>query len=58
MEQANNQNEYMKRLECYRLAMALAKGMLSRKIITEAEYAKIDTIMAKKYEVHLFTFFH
>lgn len=51
MDQENKQNDYLTRFERYRLAMALAKSMLSSEIITEEEYAIIDTIMTKKYNV-------
>ena len=36
-------------LVAYRVAMSLAEDMLSREIITEEEYRKIDRIVAKKY---------
>lgn len=49
--------ELYKRLGSYRMAMSLAKGMLSRGIINEKEYRKIDKIMAKKYGISSFTIF-
>lgn len=44
-------SEYKASLLSYRTAMSLAKGMLSREIISEEEYRKIDKIMTKKYGV-------
>ena len=33
----------------YRASMAIVKSMLKRELITPKEYAKIDTIMKRKY---------
>ena len=33
----------------YRVSMTIAKSMLKRGLITPKEYAKIDTIMIKRY---------
>ena len=33
----------------YRVSMAIVKSMLARELITPKEYAKIDTIMKRKY---------
>ena len=44
-------SEYEEALWRYQTAMALARKMLSQGIITEKEYEKIDTIIAKKYGV-------
>ncbi len=44
-------SEYEKALWSYQTAMAMARKMLSQGIITEKEYAKIDTIIAKKYGI-------
>ncbi len=41
----------------YKAAMNLAKGMLHQGIITESEYAEIDTIMTKKYGLSLDSIF-
>ena len=41
--------EYYQRLTAYRSAMSLALALQERGIISEKDYAKIDTIMAKKY---------
>jgi len=41
----------------YRTAMSLAKSMLDKGIITEGNYAKIDTIMTKKYGLSSSTIF-
>ena len=41
--------EYRTRLERYLSSMIQAKQMLSKGIITPEDYAKIDTIIARKY---------
>ena len=41
--------EYRTRLEQYLSSMMQAKQMLSQGIITQEDYAKIDTIIAAKY---------
>ena len=41
--------EYFARICGYKSAMAQAWFMLSKEILTESEYIKIDTIMAEKY---------
>lgn len=46
-----------KRITAYRISMSMFKGMLRDGIITEKEYAKIDTIIAKKYGVSSCTIF-
>lgn len=46
------------RIIAYRRAMSLAKSMLCQGIITEKEYADIDTIIAKKYGLSSCTIFH
>ena len=43
--------DYEKRLMAYQMAMALARSMRSKGIISAKEYAKIDTIIAKKYGI-------
>lgn len=40
-----------KRLFAYQMAMALARSMRSKGLISAKEYAKIDTIIAKKYGI-------
>lgn len=45
------------KIMAYQIAMTLARSMLSRGIISESEYHKIDTIMAEKYGLSLFTIF-
>ena len=40
--------EFFDRLVAYKAAMSLAAAMLRRGIISEKDYAKIDTIMAKQ----------
>lgn len=44
-------SEYEEALWNYQTAMAFAREMLSQSIITEKEYATIDTIIAKKYGI-------
>ena len=41
--------EYFDRICCYKSAMAQARLMFLKGILTESEYAIIDTIMAEKY---------
>ncbi len=57
MELSKEQKEYMLNIERYRLAMSLAKSMLTQGIISESDYAIIDTIMTKKYGVSSYTIF-
>ena len=49
--------EYMKQVIRYRAAMAMAKDLLIRGIITKKDYGKIDTIMTKKYGIFSCTIF-
>ena len=44
-------SDYDKRLFAYQMAMALARSMRSKGLITAKEYAKIDTIIAEKYGI-------
>ena len=44
-------SDYVKRLFAYQMAMALARSMRSKGLISAKEYAKIDTIIAKKYGI-------
>lgn len=44
-------SDYDKQLFAYQTAMALARRMLSKGLISEEEYAEIDTIIAKKYGI-------
>jgi len=41
--------EYFARICGYKSAMAQARLMLSKGILTESEYLEIDTMMAEKY---------
>lgn len=50
-------NEYIQQVARYRIAMSMARSMLNRGIITSEEYAKIDTIMAKRAGISLGTIF-
>lgn len=43
--------EYFDRICGYKSAMAQARLMLLRGVISEGEYAEIDTMMAKKYGI-------
>ena len=40
---------------CYHAALSMAKTMLEKGLITEEEYAEIDTKLLKKYEPYLGT---
>lgn len=44
-------SDYDKRLFAYQMAMALARSMRSKGLISAKEYAKIDTIIANKYGI-------
>ncbi len=41
--------EQLKGESSYRVSMTIAKSMFKRGLITSKEYAKIDTIMKRKY---------
>lgn len=41
----------------YQRVMSWVRSLLSQSLITKAEYAKIDTMMAKKYGVSSFSIF-
>lgn len=42
-------DELRGKVAAYRTAMSIIKGMVSSGIITEEEYAQIDTMIAEKY---------
>lgn len=42
--------EQFKRERNYRVSLAIAKAMLSRKLINEQEYSKIDGMLITKYK--------
>ena len=44
-------DELYQRLTAYQTAMSLARNMLRQGIISEDDYCKIDTIIAKKYGI-------
>ncbi len=44
-------------LAAYQAAMSLARDMLRQGIISEGDYAEIDTIMTKKYGLSLDSIF-
>ncbi len=50
-------SDFFQRLVSYKAAMSLAKSMLYQSIISEKEYAEIDTIMTKKYGLSLDSIF-
>ena len=50
-ERRPTMSDYDKRLFAYQMAMALARSMHSKGLISAKEYAKIDTIIAKKYGI-------
>ena len=43
--------DFEQRQMAYQAAMALARRMLSKGLISKEEYAEIDTIIAKKYGI-------
>ncbi|WP_166554268.1 MULTISPECIES: SHOCT domain-containing protein [unclassified Neglectibacter] len=49
--------EFFDRLVAYKAAMSLAAAMLRQGIISERDYAEIDTIMTKKYGLSLDSIF-
>lgn len=49
--------EYSLLIYKYKLAMSTAKMLLTEGIITEKDYAQIDTIMTKKYGLSLDSIF-
>lgn len=49
--------KFFRNLTAYKAAMNLAKDMLRQGIISESEYAEIDTIMTKKYGLPLDSIF-
>ena len=49
--------EYSVLIYKYKLAMSTAKTLLREGIITEKDYARIDTIMTKKYGLSLDSIF-
>ena len=53
----NLMDEYLEKVLAYRFAISLAAHMLSEGIISEEEYHKIDTIMAKKHGIFPGTIF-
>ena len=50
-------NAYRTALESYLASMLQAKRMLEIGIITQEDYAKIDTIIAKKYGISSFSLY-
>ena len=51
-------DELYQRLTAYQTAMSLARNMLRQGIISEDDYRKIDTIIAKKHKVSSCSIFH
>ena len=50
-------SDYDKRLFAYQVTMSLARSMHFQGIISDKEYAKIDTIIAKKYGISSYSIF-
>lgn len=44
-------NTIIDKLLCYQTVMSWVRSLLKQSLITKAEYAKIDTMMAEKYGV-------
>jgi hypothetical protein len=42
-------HEQFKREKNYRVSLAIAKSMLSKSIISESEFKRIDTMLISKY---------
>ena len=49
--------DFFERLTAYKTAMGLARDMLRQGIISQGDYAEIDTIMTKKYGLSLDSIF-
>ena len=49
--------ELKQRIETYQFTMSMVRELLSKGIITESEYRKIDTIIAEKYGLNSCTIF-
>lgn len=43
-------HEQFEREKNYRISLAIAKAMLSKKLITEHDFRKIDTMLITKYK--------
>lgn len=50
-------DEYHQHLIAYQATMSIVRQMLDRGIITEEEYHKIDTIIAKRHSISLCSIF-
>ena len=50
-------DDYSKRITAYRLAMSMADTMRKRGIISDKDYEKIRTVIAKKYGISLSSIF-
>lgn len=44
-------DELFQRVALYQTTMSIMRGMLTKGIISEKEYAEIDTIFAEKYSL-------
>ncbi len=49
--------ELTERIAAYQISMSVVRELLSKGIITEGEYHKIDTILAEKYGLNSCTIF-
>ena len=56
-ERRKPMSDYDKRLFAYQVTISLARSMRSKGIISDKEYAKIDTIIAKKYGISSYSIF-
>lgn len=50
-------NEQMEKENLYQATMSIAKNLLSKGVISEEEYAQIDTNFRTKYSISLSTLF-
>ena len=55
--QERQMDEYRQHLIAYQATMSIVRQMLDRGIITEEEYHKIDTIIAKRHSISLCSIF-
>jgi len=50
-------DDYNERITAYRLALSMANTMRKRGIISDRDYEKIRTVIAKKYGISLSSIF-
>lgn len=51
------EEDFMREVCAYQAAMAIARNLVSQGVITEDEYANIDTILTKKHGLSLGSIF-